>query len=142
MTTSFLIARTMIVVAIVLAACTSSDDLSGPASTSLYQRWTLIHTSGGFGGTVIEYPDRNLSLWLTADGNATTYDGGSIVSRTSFTLNYGPSVITSDSVQLVRYANEPVTRIIARLTRDTLMLIDNAYDGMTHIYERGSQNTR
>lgn len=138
MAKSFLIAGAMIV----LAACTPSDDLSGPANASLYQRWTLIRTSGGFGGTVIEYPNRNLSLWLTADGNATTYDEDSILSRTSFTLEYGPSVVTSDTVQHVRYANEPVTHVIARLTRDTLILIGNAYDGMTHVYERRSQNAR
>lgn len=133
---SFLLAGTMIV----LASCTASHGPSDPANASIHHRWILTRTSGGFMGTVKDYPERNLSLWFTADGNATRYDRDSIISRTTFTIEYGPGVIISDSIHQVRYANEAATQMIARLTHDTLILIDNAYDGMTHIYERSSQN--
>lgn len=133
---SFLLAGTMIV----LASCTASHSPSDAANASIYHRWILTRTSGGFMGTVKDYPDRNLALWLTADGNATHYDRDSVISRTTFTVEYGSSVVMSDSVHQVRYANEAATQVIARLTRDTLILIDNAYDGTTHIYERDNQD--
>lgn len=129
------------VATILLTSCTASQSPVDTTDASIYRRWILTRTSGGFTGTVKDYPDRNLSLWLTADGNAIRYDRDSVVSRTAFTMEYGPSIVMSDSAHQVRYANEPVTQIIARLTRDTLILIDNVYDGTTHIYERGSQGT-
>lgn len=130
----------IICIAVMLVSCSTSNEPSEQGRQAvtalLYERWVLVRTSGGFSGTTIDYPDRSQSVRFTVDGNATSYDRDSITSITTYAVEFGPCIVTPDSVDQLRYATSPVTQIISRLTRDTLILTDNVYDGLTYVYER------
>ena len=121
-----------------LPACQKTE--AGPSETSsalVVGRWALTQTSGGIaGGTRPADPTQGIALELRADGQALLWRGGT-PTPTTYTLRDRASYLTQRPETFLEIPGSPDgSAFIGELTATTLVLRQDANDGITTTYRR------
>lgn len=122
--------------ALVFSSC---YDVTGPEEEKLLPgSWLLTRISGGFAGTTTDIsPEEGRKVVFTEGGSVSYYLKGALVSSTTFVLKKGKSIYSSEEKNFIHFADNPeMPMVILSISRDTLQLADNVYDGFSYTYLR------
>jgi hypothetical protein len=110
--------------------------LKPTAADTLRGRWSLIMMTGGFSGDT-SYPRDGISRVdeFTEDGWYGLYENEVLKHSAGYTLATETSVLTQDTLLMITYDNG-WKQSVRFLTVDSLVLSDEAYDGLTWHYSR------
>ena len=102
--------------------------------------WNWLSSSGGITGRVTETPETrgyHQTYIFAADDTLSIFRADTLIWRTFYMLGIG-STIFGDSVSVIVIYNksDPPTWRYVFEGNDTLVLVDNAYDGFGHGFKR------
>ncbi|GAB3721533.1 hypothetical protein GCM10027594_01930 [Hymenobacter agri] len=120
------------------SACHKAQvDPAEVASTSIVGRWALTKTSGGIGGgTRLADSTQGIALELRADGQALLWRNGT-PTPTAYTLRERAAYLTQRPETFLEFQSSPGnSSFISELTATTLVLRQDANDGITATYHR------
>ncbi len=121
---------------IVLTVVLGAAILQDPAQP-IWGTWRWVRSSGGMFGAIREADSTTAqTVTFTRDHVAIYRDRDSVTFQGNYHLYEGPSVFSTTSVWLMQVQGMKRIQFVERVTRDTLILRDNAYDGWTRLYVR------
>jgi hypothetical protein len=101
-------------------------------------RWLLRSISGGFGGTteIVDSNDEWTIVSYNADQVATTIHNDTLLWSNTFRIEKRKSIYFSEPKDFIVYEKQFDPEVVLYVTRDTLILGDNMYDGFSRIFSR------
>ncbi|MBI3005819.1 MAG: hypothetical protein HYY49_10455 [Ignavibacteriales bacterium] len=139
-----IITKILILTSTGLLACSQSLPTE-PNEVSLYYLWTWQFSTGGFSGYDTLTPGRigfTRKIEFTTDGTFKEFRNDSLWGITQFTITKEKTIFTSDSLQLIRFADTArfAPQVLWKLTLDELHLGDNHVEPYGHVYRRPRTN--
>lgn len=121
---------------LILTACSSNG-----IKDSLTGEWEWIESSGGIAGELITKDSEGYSSTIVfKDDSVSFFRNSSLLGSTSFSIEEGRSIYSSEPVNFINYNSEKSDEVIIYLTEDSLLIGDNNYDGYTSLYIRKEKN--
>ena len=120
-----------------------SNPLSGDGSQSvtLVGQWLWVQSSGGLQGKIITPPagDRS-TVRFTSDWKYYSYSHDTLKGSTSYSLIRDKTIYSRDSLDVIVFQDSSMPNlVVVQLTRDTLCLGDNMFDGFSSTFVRISE---
>lgn len=115
----------------------SCYDVTGPEEEKLlHGSWLLTRVSGGFAGQTTDVSPSEESKMVIEDGGSVSYySKGVLQRRTTFVVKKGKSIYSTEEKNFIHFADRPdMPMVIMMVSRDTLQLADNMYDGYSFTY--------
>jgi hypothetical protein len=126
-----------IILGAILISCSHSN-INNDSPSPIYGEWILVNVSGGFAGDINDIDtitDKQI-LVITEDNNITYSYNDSLISSTKFHIEKRKSIYAVDDMDFIVYGNKKPPEVIFKLSRDSLGISDNNYDGFSNIYIR------
>ncbi|MGE5431085.1 MAG: hypothetical protein ACM3QX_08425 [Syntrophomonadaceae bacterium] len=123
-----------IICAFIFSSC---YDVTAPEEEKLlFGSWILVRISGGIAGqTTNVNPEEGRKVVFTERGSVSYYSKDVLVRSTAFTVKKGKSIYSTEEKNFIHFADMPdMPMVIMSVSRDTLMLADNMYDGFSFTY--------
>jgi protein-tyrosine phosphatase len=105
-------------------------------SSNIYGKWLLVNISGGIAGEINDIDtntDRHI-LEFNSNNSITYFYNDSLVSNKSFSIKKRESIYHAEEIDFIVFENEESPEAITYLSKDTLEISDNFYDGYTRVY--------
>jgi hypothetical protein len=107
-------------------------------NSNLYGEWMLVNLSGGIAGEINEINtevEKHI-LMFGEDNSITHFYNDSLISKTLFLIEKRKSIYYTEEIDFIIFENEENAEAITYLSKDTLIISDNFYDGYTKVYIR------
>jgi hypothetical protein len=117
-----------------LVSCNSA--INENQSLLIYNKWVLVNISGGIAGE-INHIDTNTDrhiLEFNSNNSISYYYNDSLVSTKNFSIKKRKSIYHAEEIDFIVFENEESAEAITYLSKDTLAISDNFYDGHTRVY--------
>jgi hypothetical protein len=134
-----MIARIIVIVLIILANGCYSNPTNvqvSQASSKLEGGWLWKQSSGGIAGQII-IPSENQKVVLkfTSDGRYSQYRNDTLQYSSTYTIKKDKTIYSADSLDVIYFKEYLFEKlVILQLTKDSLELADNFYDGFGFTY--------
>lgn len=116
--------------------CSTNSDQS---TNYIYGSWDWLETSGGISGKEKSTPETEGSsqrLLFHENGIAEFYQDETLMEGVPFHIEKGKSIYSEENADLIIYKGYRGVFVITYLSKDTLILGDNNYDGFSSTYTR------
>ncbi|MEI6948881.1 hypothetical protein V9K67_16965 [Paraflavisolibacter sp. H34] len=127
--------------ALLTVFCSKHNDQE-PAADRINGNWEWVRTDGGIAHHIHETPrstGRQIEVSLTTDRKYWIYTNGVLTARGTYTLEKKQCIHDRQLKPLIRFSSSADSvRMVETITPDTLLLSDEAYDGLTSQYRRVS----
>ena len=110
-------------------------------NSKLYGKWMLVNVSGGIAGeiNVINTKAEKNIFVISEENNISYFYNDSLIRKTNFRIEKRKSIYSAEEIDFIIYENQQVPEAITYLSKDTLAISDNFYDGYTKVYIRPSK---
>lgn len=115
-----------------LSSCQEDEDVV-PVSTVVEQWQWQSGFCGWSGASSPATTGHTEGLLLTANGQATFFKDGAVVSQTRYTLSQRPSMLLQRTVDFISFAT-PKREVMYVVNNGSLTLSDDVYDGCSKTY--------
>jgi hypothetical protein len=126
---------------ICLAFGCSKQTAFSVSEAQLYGSWNWVQTDGGIAYNVHETPastGKNKLLEFRKNNTCVITINGRVTASGIYQLKTVTSIYDGKEKQLIEFADLPENLILG-VTGTTLTLADNAYDGLTSIYQKSGK---
>lgn len=99
-----------------------------------------MNVSGGIAGDINEINtevEKHI-LVFSEDNSITYFYNDSLISKNDFQIEKKKSIYFAEEIDFIIYDNQQAPEAITYLSKDTLTISDNFYDGYTKVYIRPS----
>ena len=125
--------KNLVLVSILLLTSCNSNAIKN----SLKGEWEWIESSGGIAGELITKESEGYSSTIVFKADSVSfYRNNSLLGTTLYSIEEGVSIYSSEPVNFINYVSEKPGEVIIYLTKDSLLMGDNNYDGYTSLYIR------
>lgn len=125
--------KSLVLVSILLVTACNSNGIKD----SLIGEWEWIESSGGIAGELITKESEGYSSTIVfKDDSVSFYRDNSLLGTSSFSIEEGKSIYSSEAVNFINYESEKPDEVIIYHANDSLLIGDNNYDGYTSLYTR------
>lgn len=124
----------LILFSFLLGCETPTESQSNP---EIYGEWLLKIISGGIAGKIDTLNISTDKYVLSFYDNLATYSyNDKLLWTSAFNITKGKSIYSSDSLFFIFYSNDIQPDVILYLSKDSLILGDNAYDGYARLFTK------
>ncbi|MEK7818205.1 MAG: hypothetical protein AAB255_00255 [Bacteroidota bacterium] len=116
----------------------TDENISQSTSSTLVGQWLWRQASGGLTGKVIT-PSANTRIIISflADGRYSESRNDTLLVSSNYTIQKGKTIYSTDSLDVIVFQNTDIEkRVIFSITKDSLNVADNYYDGYGFIYTK------
>ena len=126
----------IIVISLIFTGCNSA--INDNIDSGLYNKWLLVNVSGGIDGRIneINIEEEKHILEFRRNNTIILFFNDSLISKGDFQIEKRKSIYSSDEIDFIVYQNQQAPEAITYLSKDTLAISDNFYDGFTKVYIR------
>lgn len=106
--------------------------------TSLHGRWQWMSTDGGIAGNIHETPattGNTIVLSLSENSRYTFETNNAITNEGAYSITRGISIIDHQEKQVIQF-HDLADFVIESFDGSSLILSDNAFDGLKKVYQR------
>jgi len=123
---------------VILISCGQSNINNEESPSQIYGEWILVNVSGGITGEIrdIDTETNKNILVFTKDNTVSYSHNDSLISSIKFHIEKRKSIFSVDDMDFIVYRNKKPPEVIFKLSKDTLGIADNNYDGFSNIYTR------
>jgi hypothetical protein len=106
------------------------------SNTPLNGKWMLVNISGGIAGDIDDIDTKTEKHILLFDNNRSVsfFYNDSLLNTTNFQIEKRKFIYSTDELDFIIYENGSEPDAITYLSKDTLAIADNNYDGYTSVY--------
>jgi tRNA splicing ligase len=126
---------------ICLALGCSKQTVFSTSEAQLYGSWNWVQTDGGIANNIHETPvstGKNIILEFRNNNTCVITINGRVTGSGSYRLKTVTSIYDGKEKQLIVFADLQENLILS-VTSSRLTLADNAYDGLTSIYQKSGK---
>lgn len=105
-------------------------------NSNIYGEWLLVNISGGIAGDIneINTEKEKYILEFSNDNSITYFYNDTLISKINFQIEKRKSIYHAEEIDFLVFENEESAEAITYLSKDTLAISDNFYDGFTRVY--------
>lgn len=126
----------ILLVAIATILCACSNTIDEDSDRSLNGKWILVNVPGGIAGEInnIDTLVEKHIVVFDKDKSVSFFYNDSLLSTTNYLIEKRRSIYSTDELDFIVYEYSSAPNVITYLSKDTLVIADNSYDGFSRVY--------
>ena len=125
----------LLYVYLIVYSCSPSAN-SNNIPDQLIGKWIMVVESGGIAGDIndINTKTDRIILEINEKESVSYFYNDSLVSSSKFHIEKRKSIYSAELMDFIVYENNKEPEVITHLSKDTLSIADNHYDGFSRVY--------
>ncbi|MEO6149170.1 MAG: hypothetical protein ABIN95_10500 [Mucilaginibacter sp.] len=109
---------------------------NGVDPEKIYGKWNWVNSTGGIAGLTItpKTAGYEASVEYKRSKSVYYYRNDTLKSQAKFSITKGNTIFSTKQAYIIKYTPDGMDHVIMKVTKDTLVLADNANDGFTILY--------